>query len=116
MIHRHPADSSRQDHLDVGKYRVRVIRCGDRHGLNFCLVHDGDDPLIEWWDMSQDPGRFPLGQMASSYYLSTMLAHTPGVGLDLAGGVAAWKVTAEEFSVVFQQLLAPLAQELGVVA
>lgn len=82
---------------DKGRaFNVRLVQKGDRHGLRDCLVHDKDDPLVEFWDATyeHDPRFSPgLGQFASSYYLTTLCRH-PLVGLDLCGHEPAWKLTA----------------------
>jgi hypothetical protein len=83
---------------DKGRaFNVRVVRSGDHYGRNDCLVHDKDEPLVEFWDATyeHDPRFTPgLGQFASSYYLSTLTARGRLVGLDLCGHVDAWKLTA----------------------
>jgi hypothetical protein len=85
-------------------FNVRLVRRGDRYGLNDCLVHGQDDPLIEFYDATyeNDP-RFTIGrgQFASRYCLGTLTGkdgygqdHRRGShGIDLCGHVPAWKVT-----------------------
>ncbi len=86
-------------------FNVRLVRKGDRYGFDDVLVHDRDEPLIEFWDASleNDP-RFTrgLGQFASRYFLGTLTGkagyhgrdHRLGSsGLDLCGHVAEWKLT-----------------------
>ncbi len=81
-------------------FNVRLVCCGERYGLNDGLVHDKDDPLVEFWDATyeHDPRFSPgLGQFASRYYLSTFAGSDRRrnvVGLDLCGHVDAWKLTA----------------------
>jgi hypothetical protein len=86
-------------------FNVRLVRAGDRYGLNDCLVHDKDEPLVEFWDATyeRDP-RFTrgLGQFVSRYCLGT-LTGKPGCyghdhrrgprGIALCGHVPAWTVT-----------------------
>jgi hypothetical protein len=83
---------------DKGRaFNVRLVCKGDRHGLRDCLVHDKDEPLVEFWDATykHDPRFSPgLGQFASSYYLSTLTERRSLVGLDLCGHEPAWKLTA----------------------
>ena len=90
---------------DTGRaFNVRLVRKGDRYGLDDCLVHDKDAALIEFWDATyeNDPRFSPgLGQFVSRYFLDTLTGkdafgrdHRRGsCGLDLCGHVAAWKVT-----------------------
>jgi hypothetical protein len=86
-------------------FNVRLVQKDDRYGLDDCLVHDQDEPLVEFWDATyeNDP-RFTLGlgQFASRYYLGTLTGkdghgvrdHRLGSpGLDLCGHVSEWKVT-----------------------
>jgi hypothetical protein len=87
-------------------FNVRLVRRGDRYGLNDCLVHDKDDPLVEFWDATYelDP-RFTLGlgQFVSRYFLGTLTGkdgysgHDRRVqprGIALCGHVPEWTVTS----------------------
>jgi len=86
-------------------FNVRLVRKGDCYGLDDVLVHDRNEPLIEFWDASleNDPRFTPgLGQFASRYFLGTLTGkdgyfgqgHRLGSsGLDLCGHVSEWKVT-----------------------
>ena len=92
---------------DVGRaFNVRLVRRGDRYGLDDCLVHDKDAALVEFWDATyENDSRFSpgLGQFVSRYFLDTLTGkdgfgrdHRRGsCGLDLCGHVAAWKVTGD---------------------
>jgi hypothetical protein len=90
-------------------FNVRIVREGDRYGLDDCLVYDtasdkqfrAGDALVEFYDATQDPAKFgPRGQFVARYYLSTLLgqdrwsANARGrkgnTGLALDGGIAAW--------------------------
>lgn len=77
-------------------FNVRLVRQGERFGLNDCLVHDKDDPLVEFWDATyeHDP-RFTrgLGQFATRYYLSTLVERQSPHPLVLCGHESAWTVT-----------------------
>lgn len=89
---------------DEGRvFNVRVVREGDRYGLNDCLEHDKADPMIEFYDATYEGERFgPRGQFVSRYYLSTLAQSTSGVcrvarstgGLCLHGGSSVWHVSA----------------------
>jgi hypothetical protein len=81
-------------------FNVRLVCRGGRYGLNDCLVHDEDDPLVEFWDATaEDDPRFTRGrgQFVSRYYLSTLtskrILSSELVGLDLCSHVPAWQVT-----------------------
>jgi hypothetical protein len=77
-------------------FNVRVVRRGERYGLDDKLVHDKPDPLVEFWDATyeSDP-RFTVGrgQFVSRYCLETLKA-SPQSGIDLCGHVPEWKITA----------------------
>ena len=78
------------------EFNVRVVLQGDSYGGGDCLVHEMTDPLVEFYDATQDPEVFgERGQFAARYYLSTLL-ESPSfdVGLNLHGGVPSWVVTA----------------------
>ena len=81
----------------VGRaFNVRLVRKGDRYGLNDCLVHDKDEPLVEFWDATyeNDPRFTPkLGQFVSRYCLDTLTGSRPH-GIALCGHVSTWTVTA----------------------
>lgn len=81
------------------QFNVRLVRKGDRYGLNDCLTHDKDAPMVEFYDGSQDPAKFgPRGQFISRYYLDTLTGADRlsrgdvrnGGGLCLHGGVPEW--------------------------
>ena len=86
-------------------FNVRVVRQGDRYGLNDKLVHDKPDPLIEFYDARyQDDPRFSpgLGQFVARYYYRTLTGQDGygsdlrqgRQGLSLHGGIANWTLTA----------------------
>lgn len=88
--------------ITVDKFNVRVVTKGEKYGLNFCLTHNGDKPLVEFYD-----ARYPhteFGQFVSRYYVSTILG-TDGYGsaeggLSLDGGVPEWTVSAYDMETV----------------
>jgi hypothetical protein len=79
---------------DAGRpFRTRLVRTGDRYGLNDCLVHDKPGPMVEFYDASQDPEKFgPRGQFVTRYYASTLTRRERSAGLDLDCGIPGWKV------------------------
>ncbi len=75
---------------------MRLVRRGDCYGLDDCLVHDKDEPLVEFWDATyeHDPRFTPeLGQFAGRYCLGTLTSKVGYFGLALCGHVPAWTVT-----------------------
>ncbi len=82
---------------DKGRpFLIRVVRHGDRWGLNDCLVHDKADPLIEFYDYNYANVKTfgERGQFVANYYASTLAEHAPDRGLCLHGGVDGWEVDA----------------------
>lgn len=91
--------------LDGGReFAVRVVRFGERYGLNNCLTHrlveqppktwNGDtnirDVLVEFYDASRGVESL---QFVSRYYLGT-LRERARIGLNLDSGSPEWCVTA----------------------
>ena len=83
---------------DQGRmFNVRIVREGDRYGLDDCLTHNGA-PMVEFYDASQDPAKFgERGQFVSRYYVDTLTGRDGfgrdirnGHALNLHGGVEAW--------------------------
>lgn len=95
----------RKDTTTVGSangvtFTVRIVRPGDRYGRDDCLVHEGDEPLVEFYDASQDPAVFgPRGQFVSRYAISAITSHGPNA-LDLNVEVPLWKLSAEAMAAV----------------
>ena len=86
-----------------GKFNVRIVRTGEKYGLNRCLTNGENHNLTEFYDSTQDPQKFgELGQFVSRYYLSTLLerknSRSVHQGLCLDGGVPAWNVDGPTFA------------------
>ena len=88
--------------ITVSKFNVRVVSKGDKYGLNFCLTHNEDKPLVEFYD-----ARYPhteFGQFVSRYYVETILGNdgygSKEGGLSLHGGIPEWTVSAEDMATV----------------
>ena len=80
-------------------FNVRVLFPGERYGYNHCVIHNGKEPLVEFWDAAQDTAKFgPLGQFVTRYNLSTMFQVENGLMLD--GGVFPWQITAAAWPAV----------------
>ena len=61
--------------ITVDKFNVRIVRAGDRYGRDFCLTHDKDEPLVEFY----------IGDyFVSRYYVATILG-TDGYGSGVGG-------------------------------
>ncbi len=93
--------------ITVDKFNVRIVRAGDRYGLDNCLTHDKDEPLVEFYD-----SRYPhceYGQFVSRYYVATILGtdrYGSGVGgLILDGGdIKRTTVSAQDMDTVREYL------------
>lgn len=86
------ADLALTDNDTFAPLNVRMVFPGDKYGRDDVLTHNGDEPLVEFYD-----ARYPFtehGQFVSRYYLST-LKEGPARGLNLDGGIPAWSVTPE---------------------
>lgn len=102
-----------ENDLCVGKYRVHVLTPGSKYGAGECLTFKDKDSCVEFWDMSQDPARFPNGQFTGGrYYIETLYDDKWGAGpeqmkrwgLQLDGDVPVWHVSGEEMTKVFDWL------------
>lgn len=69
-------------------WAVRIVEQGDKYGLNSCLTHNQDEPLVEFYDTRYEHTDY--GQFVSRYYLRTILGHKGWV--DLNCGVSDWTV------------------------
>jgi len=89
--------------ITVSKFNVRVVNKGEKYGRDFCLTHEEDKPLVEFYD-----SRYPhteFGQFVSRYYVETILGEdkwgSGEGGLCLDGGNAdSWTVSAEDMDTV----------------
>lgn len=70
---------------------IRVVTNGQSYGLNNCLKHDRDDPLVEFHDSRYE--LTDLGQFVSRYYLSTLLKDCEQEGLLLDTGSPNWIIS-----------------------
>ena len=79
------------------EWTVRIVFKGDKYGLDWCLTHDEDEPMIEFYDAEYDfdidlDGQV-LGQFVSRYNAKTLLEDDrQSRGLNLDGGVPKWSI------------------------
>jgi hypothetical protein len=87
---------------------VKIVREGDKYGLNKCLTHDdekGWGAMVEFYDETYagKEGFDPEGQFVSRYYVETILGKddygSGEGGLNLDGGVDVWTVDAAAMAV-----------------
>ena len=81
---------------DKGRiFTIRVVNRGDAYGRDFCLTHDGDEALVEFYDFTYAGPKFTeYGQFVSRYYAETLMERDDTYGIDLHGGVDGWEVDA----------------------
>jgi len=87
-------------------FHVRIVKQGDRYGLDDVLVFPdpknsfetdrarAGDCMVEFYDAS-NLTRDPRGQFVARYYLSTLKDRDPRHGLPLQGDVPEWTVSAK---------------------
>lgn len=117
--------------LRVGRFRVHLVHEGERYGRDGCLIYGKavdtasgfsyNDcrefghglPLVEFYDMTQDPAEFPDGQFVSQYYMSTLLGMGSPLNsienmqaFSLDGGVPSWTIKGDDVQKVYSYLLA----------
>lgn len=94
------------------RFGVRIVREGDRYGLDDCLTHDEREPLVEFYDMTYAGADFgPRGQFVSRYYRCTLMDQQ-FAGLDLDGGIDVWKVDAYAMDQVRRLLAHTIREEM----
>ena len=74
-------------------YYARLVLKGERYGMNDCLVHDKEMPLIEFF-LNPKPGEImkESGYFVSRYYIDTILAiKDRGLLLDTAFPTLSWE-------------------------
>lgn len=90
---------------------VRVVFKGDKYGLDFCLEHDKDMPLIEFYDARH--WHTPFGQFVSRYrYKEVADCQKERRGIQLDGGTPSWCVDFEAVDMAVN-LAQALAAEKG---
>jgi len=83
----------------IAGFRLRIVRKGDRYGVNGCLTQSDERPVVEFYDMRYPHTQF--GQFISSYYICTLLQSDKlGCGLNLHGGVPEWSISAKDMVAV----------------
>lgn len=119
----------------VGQFRVHLVQEGERYGasggfvygkalsngsfgipINDCQLYGHGLPLVEFYDVSQAPAKFPEGQFVTRYYMSTLLGmgsfgHSIGghsIGemsvFELVGGVPIWTISGDDLKELHTRL------------
>lgn len=85
--------------LNGDDFSIRLVQKGETYGLNRCITHDKDEPLVEFYDAEYKTKDFdPLGQFVTRYQFSTMqkfINREGNHGLNLYGGEEKWSVTKD---------------------
>ena len=76
------------------RFNTKLIRAGDKYGLDDCLTHDGD-PMLEFYDPRYQ--HTPIGQFVSRYHVKTLLEGNDS-GLMLDTQVNDWVVDQEQMT------------------
>lgn len=114
------SDAAHIADFTVGKYRVHIVPPGGTYGLDNRMTYslgDADEyghglPLVEFYDITQDPVKFPGGQFTGGrYYMSTLLG-MESLGdsienmqaLSLDGSIPAWTVGREDLQTIYRHL------------
>lgn len=99
--------------LVTGRWRLHLVMPGERYGRDGALTYGPEEsggagrglPLVEFYDVSHDPRRFPGGQFVTRYFMSTLLdggalreASAAGEPFALDLGVPAWSVEGEDLA------------------
>lgn len=88
---------------DAGRrFEVRCIRRGERYGLNGCLAHDRDEPVVEFTDVTPAGGPGPVAgpEFVARFPANVLLGRDAGADLWLVGQNVAWRLSPEQVRVV----------------
>ena len=100
-------------------WRVKLLFKGDKYGLENCLTHDKDEPMIEFYDLTYVDKFGTDGQFVSRYKLSTILFEgwifsrselmnasekNPRHGIALQGDVPEWEISADCLNEIVKQI------------
>lgn len=61
-------------------WAVRIVEQGDKYGLKDRLTHEGEEPLVEFYDTRYE--HTDLGQFVSRYFIDTLADGEGGLNLD----------------------------------
>jgi len=84
-------------------FNVRILKAGDRYGLDDNLIHQpGEQPSVEFFDATYEGSvHGPLGQFTTGrYYVKSILNANKGEGLDLLGYEPDWHIDGVAMDIV----------------
>lgn len=85
------------------KWKVRVVNIGEPYGVNYCLINE-KEAFVEFYDLTQDVEKFPIGQFVSRYNLKQLLELEVAYGLALYASIDTWSLTSEALKEVVNWL------------
>jgi hypothetical protein len=83
--------------IKVGKYNIRIVKNGDKYGLNFKLTYDENKPMVEFYDSRYPHSEF--GQFIARYYIGTILGLEGYYGSPINNGLCLDGGNPNEWSV-----------------
>ena len=75
----------------IEKFNVRLVNKNDKYGREWCLTHNENEPMVEFYDSRFSDLNTGLGQFVSRYYVSTMMEVENGLNLDT--GIDDWEIS-----------------------
>lgn len=96
--------------MRTGKWGVKIVAPGERYGLGNSVLNDSGKPLVEFYDHSQDPAKFPKGQFVTRYYMDQLLGRGEwGIkdaanGLSLDSAIPDWTVSSANMQTILTWL------------
>ena len=92
-------------------FSARIVRTGERYGLQMALVHTKSEPMLEFYDARFDNEKFTpgLGQFISRYYAESIInidnsphrtQGRPRDGLTLDAGIWDWRIEGPDLDIV----------------
>ena len=100
-------------------WRVKLLFKGDKYGLNNCLTHNKDKPMVEFYDLKYIDKFGKDGQFVSRYDLGTILfegyvfsrsqlmnasERDSRYGITLQGNVDGWEMSADCLNEVLERI------------
>ena len=89
-----------------GNFNVRILRQHDHYGLEDGLVHNEEEPVVEFYDNRYiNDGDWKRGQFVARYYAETLREDCVRIyqyGLQLEGDIPAWHIHPVDMALIFR--------------
>lgn len=85
-------------------FNVRFVEKGDKYGRNDALTYQNNEPIVVFYDDRYKIDHPELGQIVSTYHVSTIMEIEEGYTLILDGGVPNWRISPENVKEIKQWL------------